>query len=189
MYTEFKNQLEIDKALKKHTTQELWQLALHDPVLAPQMQGVFPSNKLPVIKTYPPCLMSNLKYRAPRNTWNPQRHHVFYFTRKQWIFWQLRISTWSVWNGRLYFIKCNHVQWPTSSRHYFGWCGKYLLHRAKNKDLNTFATKFRINDSQWNDAQVAQFVQKHVRTLRQVIHSTTIQCDVNQCCRTYERCR
>ena len=30
------------------TTQELWQAALRDPMLAPQMQGV-----LPVIKTFP----------------------------------------------------------------------------------------------------------------------------------------
>ena len=42
-----------------HTTQELWQAALRDPVLAPQMQGVFPSDKLPVIKTYPAGLISN----------------------------------------------------------------------------------------------------------------------------------
>ena len=42
-----------------HTTQELWQAALRDPVLAPQMQGVFHSDKLPVIKTYPAGLISN----------------------------------------------------------------------------------------------------------------------------------
>ena len=36
-----------------HTTQELWQADLRDPVLAPFMQGVFPRDKLPIIKTYP----------------------------------------------------------------------------------------------------------------------------------------
>ena len=69
------------------------------------------------------------------------------------------------------------------------YCLFYLLHRARNKDLNTIASKFRIHDSQWNDAQVAQFVHKHARTLRQVTHSTTIQSDVNQCSQTYESCR
>ena len=42
-----------------HNSQELWQAALRDPVLAPLMQGVFPSNNLPVIKTYPAGLISN----------------------------------------------------------------------------------------------------------------------------------
>ena len=45
------------------------------------------------------------------------------------------------------------------------YCLFYFLHRARNKDLDTIASKFRIHDSQWNDAQVAQFVQKHARTL------------------------
>ena len=69
------------------------------------------------------------------------------------------------------------------------YCLFYLLHRARNKDRNTIASKFRIHDSQWNDAQVAQFVHKPERTLRQVMHSTTIQSDVNQCSQTYESCR
>ena len=42
-----------------HTTQELWQAALRDPVLAPFMQGVFPSDKLPVIKAYRAGLIAN----------------------------------------------------------------------------------------------------------------------------------
>ena len=63
------------------------------------------------------------------------------------------------------------------------YCLFYLLHRARNKELNTIASKFRIHDSHWNDAQVAQFVHKHARTLRQVKHSTTIQSDANQSCR------
>ena len=58
------------------------------------------------------------------------------------------------------------------------YCLFYLLHRARNKDLNTIAAKFRIQDSQWNNAQVAQFVQKRARTLRQVTHSTTTRSDI-----------
>ena len=110
-----------------HTTQELWQAALLDPVLAPQMQGVFPSDKL--------LRRSHIKYRSSRSTWNPLGRHVFYFTRKQWIFWQLRISSWSVWDARLYFTKCNHVKWLTSSRHYF-WCVWRLLPRQRGLGLN-----------------------------------------------------
>ena len=54
-----------------HTTQELWPAALRDPVLAPQMQGVFPSDK-----TYPAGLISNTD---PRDL--PGTHWVaMYFT-------------------------------------------------------------------------------------------------------------
>ena len=42
-----------------HTTQELWQVSLHDPALAIAMRGVFPSDKLPIIKTYPAALIAN----------------------------------------------------------------------------------------------------------------------------------
>lgn len=44
-----------------HTTQELWQVSLQDPVLASTMRGVFPSDKLPVIHTYmyPSALIAN----------------------------------------------------------------------------------------------------------------------------------
>ena len=49
------------------------------------------------------------------------------------------------------------------------YCIFYLLHRVRNKDLNTIASKFRIHDSQWNDGEQWS--------------------DVNQCCQTYESCR
>ena len=53
-----------------HTTQELWEAALHDPVLGPLMQGVFPSDKLPVIKTYPTGLISNTDpHHLPGTHW------------------------------------------------------------------------------------------------------------------------
>ena len=64
-----------------HTTQELWQAALRDPVLAPQMQGVFPSDKLPVIKTYPAGLISNTDpHDLPGTHWVAM---YFTFTRNQ----------------------------------------------------------------------------------------------------------
>ena len=53
-----------------HTTQELWEAALRDPVLGPLMQGVFPSDKLPVIKTYPTGLISNTDpHHLPGTHW------------------------------------------------------------------------------------------------------------------------
>ena len=42
-----------------HTTQELWQASMHDPVLAPVMKGVFPSDKLPIVDTYPSAMITN----------------------------------------------------------------------------------------------------------------------------------
>lgn len=42
-----------------HTTQELWQVLLHDPILPSVMRGVFPSDKLPVVNNYPSALITN----------------------------------------------------------------------------------------------------------------------------------
>ena len=42
-----------------HTTQELWQVSLHDPILASVMRGVFPTDKLPVVNQYPSALIAN----------------------------------------------------------------------------------------------------------------------------------
>ena len=42
-----------------HTIQELWQACLCEPVLAPLIQGVFPSDKLPVINICPSGLIAN----------------------------------------------------------------------------------------------------------------------------------
>ena len=66
--------------IKMHTTQELWQAALRDPVLAPLMQRVFPSDKLLVIKTYPTGLkLSNcLDYNMNKTDWSA--NHV-----KNWV--------------------------------------------------------------------------------------------------------
>ena len=42
-----------------HTTFELWQAALQDPMVASIMQGVFPRDKLPVVNTYPSGMIAN----------------------------------------------------------------------------------------------------------------------------------
>ena len=42
-----------------HTTQELSQACLRDPAVASLIQGVFPSDKLPTIYTYPAGLITN----------------------------------------------------------------------------------------------------------------------------------
>ena len=42
-----------------HTTFELWQAALQDPILAPVMQGVFPRDKLTIVNKYPSGLIAN----------------------------------------------------------------------------------------------------------------------------------
>ena len=45
-------------------------------------------------------------------------------------------------------------------------CGDYLfylLHQARNVDMNTIQAKFKQHDTQWNDAQVATFVHSYVK--------------------------
>ena len=45
-------------------------------------------------------------------------------------------------------------------------CGDYLfylLHQARNVDMNTIQAKFKQHDTQWNDAQVATFVHNYVK--------------------------
>ena len=43
-----------------HTTQELWQVSLHHPILASVTRGVFPSDKLPIVNEYPSALIANI---------------------------------------------------------------------------------------------------------------------------------
>ena len=42
-----------------HTTFELWQATIEDPMLAPIMQGVYPTDKLPIVNKYPSGLIAN----------------------------------------------------------------------------------------------------------------------------------
>ena len=174
-----------------HTTQELWERALRDPVLGPLMQGVFPSDKLPVIKTYPTGLISNTDpHHLPGTHWvamyftspgNSEFFDSYGFPPEVY-----EMEDYILRNATLY----NDIPLQGMTSDVCGdYCLFYLLHRARNMDLNTILANFRMKDTQWNDAQVAHFLHKHVSTLKQVTHSTMIQCDSNQCCETYKRCR
>ena len=44
------------------------------------------------------------------------------------------------------------------------YCLFYLLHQARNVDMNTIQAKFKQHDTQWNDAQVATSVHSYVKT-------------------------
>ena len=49
------------KALEKQDNAylELWQAAIEDPMLVPIMQGVYPTDKLPIVNKYPSGLIAN----------------------------------------------------------------------------------------------------------------------------------
>ena len=62
----------VARCLKKtmHTNYELWQTALQDPILSPIMQGIYPSDKLPVINTFPSGLIANTDpHHQPKTHW------------------------------------------------------------------------------------------------------------------------
>ena len=61
------------------------------------------------------------------------------------------------------------------------YCLFYLFHRVRNIDLNTIQGKFRRHDSQWNDAQVAQFVHSYVKTVSNVRNKTFLQNEQQDC--------
>ena len=43
---------------------------MHDPVLAPVMKGVFPSDKLLIVKTYPSAMIANTDpHNQPGTHW------------------------------------------------------------------------------------------------------------------------
>ena len=129
------------KALKIHATQELWQAALRDPVLAPQMQGVFPSDKLPVIKTYPAGLISNTDlHDLPGTHWV-----AMYFASRgiSGFFYSYGFLP-EVYGMEDYILRnvTMYNDLPLqgiTSDVCDDYCLFYLLHRARNKDLNTIA--------------------------------------------------
>ena len=56
--------------LKMHTTQELRQASMHDPVLAPIMKEVFPSDKSPIVDTHPTAMIANTDpHNQPGTYW------------------------------------------------------------------------------------------------------------------------
>ena len=170
-----------------HTTQELWQAALRDPVLAPFMQGVFPSDKLPVIKAY---TANTDPHDQPGTHWvamyfaSPEESEFFDsygFPPEMY-----GMEDYMIRNMTLY----NDLPLQELTSDVCGdYCLFYLLQRTRNMDLKAVQAKFRIKDSQWNDTQVAQHVHRYISTLGQVKHSSMIQCDKNQRCQTYQCCR
>ena len=165
------------------TTQELWEAALQDPVLSPIMRGVYPSDKLPIMKTYPSCLIANTDpHDRPGTHWvamyfvspceseffdsygfPPETYHMDGYI--------LREET---------YFNDKPMQGLTSDT-CGDYCLFYLLHRARNVDLNTIQAKFRRHDSQWNDAQVAQFVHSYVKTVSNVRNKTFLQNEQQDC--------
>lgn len=153
-----------------HTTQELWQVSLHDPILASIRRGVFPSDKVPVVNKYPSALIANTDpHNQPRTHWiamyfvTPDESEFFdsygfppeTYGMDEYV---LRTST---------YFNDKPLQGLTSDV-CGDYCLFYLLHRAQNVDLNTIQAKFKRYDSQWNDAQVAQFIHSYVQSFTSV---------------------
>ena len=149
-----------------HTTQELWQASMHDPVLAPAMKGVFPSDKLSIVDTYPSAMIANTDpHDQPGTHWiamyfvSPQESEFFDsygFPPESYGMDGYVLSETTYYNDK-------PMQGLTSDV-CGDYCLFYLLHRARNIDLTTIQNKFLRYDSQWNDSQVAQFVHTYIQS-------------------------
>jgi len=63
----------------------------------------------------------------------------------------------------------------------------YLLHRARNVDLNTtIQAKFKRYGSQWNDAQVEHFVHRYVQSITSVNNIPPLQSEEEQVCKSLQ---
>ena len=92
-----------------HTTFELWQAALQDPILALLMPGVYPRDKLPIVNKYPSGLIANTD---PHD--KPGTHWVATYFISLWegdIFWQLRVFCWYLWHRWIHQPECDPLQW------------------------------------------------------------------------------
>ena len=169
-----------------HTTQELWQVSLHDPSLAIAMRGVFPSDKLPIINTYPAALIANTDpHDQPGTHWiamyfeSPYESEFFdsygfppeTYGMDKYI---LRERT---------YYNDKPLQGLTSDV-CGDYCLFYLLHRTRSVDLNAIQAKFKRYDSQWNDAQVAQFVHNYVNSITNVSNAAFSQ-SKQQVCKSF----
>ena len=166
-----------------HTTQELWQVTLHDPILASVMKGVFPSDKLPVVNKYPSALIANTDpHDQPGTHWvamyfvkpdESEFFHSYGFPPETYDMdiYVLRKTT---------YFNDKPLQGLTSDV-CGDYCLFYLLYRARNEDLNTIQTKFKRYDSQWNDAQVAQFVHSYVQSITIISKVPPLQSEEQVC--------
>ena len=166
-----------------HTTKELWQVSLQDHVLASQMKGVFPSDKLPVINSYPSALIANTD---PHN--QPGTHWVamYFVTPNESEFFDSYRFPPETYHMDGYIVKdttfYNDKQMKGLTADVCGdYCLFYLLHRARSVDLNTIQAKFKRHDSQWNDTKVAQFVHSYVQSLTKISNSAIRESTQNVC--------
>ena len=122
-----------------HKTQELWQAALRDPVLALFMQDVFPS-----------CPSSTGTNKG--TNWVA----VYFASPEESEFFDsygfppemYGIEDYELRDINLY----NDVPLQGLASDVCGdYCLFHLLHRKRNMDLKTIQAKLRIKDSQWND--------------------------------------
>ena len=123
-----------------HTTQELWQVSLHGPILASVMRGVFPSDKLPVINEYPSALIANTDpHNQPGTHWiamyfvTPDESEFFPPETYDMDEYVLQEST---------YFKDKPLK-RLMSDVCGDYCLLYLLHQARNVDLNTIQAKFK----------------------------------------------
>ena len=163
-----------------HTTQELWQASMHDPVLAAITKGVLPSDKSPIVDTYPTAMIANTDpHDQPGTHWiamyfvSPQESEFFDsygFPPENY--------------GMDGYNSDKPMQGVTSDV-WGDYCLFYLLHRARNVDLNAIQNKFLRYDSQWNDSQVAQFVHTYIQSLTKVRNEHVSQFE-EQACKSFK---
>ena len=115
-----------------HTTLELWQAYLCDPVLAPLIQGVFPSDILPVTNTYPASLIANTDpHDKPGTHWVA----MYFESPHESEFFDSYGFPPETYNIATYY---NDKQlWGLHSDVRGDYCLFYLLHRVQNVDMNT----------------------------------------------------
>lgn len=152
-----------------HTTFELWQAALQDPILAPVMQGVFPRDKLPIVNKYPLELIANTDpHDQPGTHWTAK----YFSPWESEFFDSYRFPP--VTYGMDGYIERDVTRYNNkpfqglTSDTCGDYCLFYLFHRARNVDMDAIKAKFRSHDTQWTDAQVATFVHSYVKSLTSV---------------------
>lgn len=100
-----------------HTTFELWQAALQDPILAPVKQGVFPRDKLHIVNKYPSGLIANTDPRDQSGT-----HWVAMYFISPWeseFFDSYGVSSRYLWHEWIHRERCYALQQQTVPGTYF----------------------------------------------------------------------
>ena len=140
-----------------HTTFELWQAALQDPILAPVMQGVFPRDKLPIVNKYPSGLIANTDPHDQSGTHWVAMYFISPWESEFFDSYGFPPDTYGM-DG---YIERDVTRYNNKPFHGLtsDTCGDYylfyLFHRARNVDMDAIQATFRSHDTQWNDAQVA----------------------------------